>query len=199
MEFIFASGNAHKAAELAELFKGSNLSIVAAPEAIAVEETADFLYGNAEIKARAYYDKFKRPTVADDSGLFVEALPAELGVLTARFGGDSLTALQRCELLLKRMENESERSAFFMCVLCFVLSPTEIYFFEGRLNGQIGKEIVGDTGFGYDPIFYPNDLKHGPLGAQSLAQDEVFKMAHSHRARAVARARSFLTSYIARP
>ncbi len=199
MELIFASSNAHKAEELALLFKGSGLNITSASESISVTETADNLYGNAEIKAQAYFQKYKRPTVADDSGLFVEALPDELGVLTARFGGDQLTPLQRCELLIKRLENETNRSAFFMCVLCFILSPTETFFFEGRLSGFIGKQIIGDQGFGYDPIFYPNDLKEGPLGARSLAQDVEYKMGHSHRARASQRARSFLASYIARP
>ncbi|MBI2521249.1 MAG: non-canonical purine NTP pyrophosphatase [Bdellovibrio sp.] len=199
MELLFASGNAHKAEELALLFEGSSFRIVSAPESVSVAETADNLYGNAEIKAQAYFQKYKRPTVADDSGLFVEALPDELGVMTARFGGEHLSALQRCELLLKRLENETHRNAYFMCVLCFVLSPHETFFFEGRLNGFIGEQVIGEQGFGYDPIFYPNDLKDGPLGARSLAQDVEYKMAHSHRARAAVRARSFLTSYIARP
>ncbi|HAZ12807.1 MAG: hypothetical protein A2X86_04125 [Bdellovibrionales bacterium GWA2_49_15] len=199
MEFIFASGNAHKAEELGLLFKGSSFNIISAPESISVAETANNLYGNAEIKAQAYFQKYKRPTVADDSGLFVDALPDELGVMTARFGGETLTPLQRCELLVKRLEHEINRNAYFMCVLCFIVSPCEIFFFEGRLNGFIGKQIIGDQGFGYDPVFYPNDLKDGPLGARSLAQDVEYKMANSHRARAAGRARSFLTSFIARP
>jgi len=196
MKFIFASGNAHKAKELQELFLGTGIEIIPAPSSMVVEENRDTLFGNAELKAEAYYQKFKMPVVSDDSGLFVASLPNDLGVNTARYGGEGLSAEQRCRLLLKNMAGEGSRDAYFACVLCFVLSPKETFFFEGRLAGAIGHQLLGDGGFGYDPIFLPHELKEGEFGPRSLAQDEQFKMENSHRARAATRAKSFLISYL---
>src|SRR5690606_5134690 len=156
LELILASGNAHKAQEFAELFDPSVLKISAAPEKIEVIEDGDSFQANALLKAQAYYNRFKRPVLADDSGLVVTALPNELGIHSARFGGEGLTDKERYQLLLKRLEAVDEREACFVCQLCFYLSPNEIYFFEGRLRGTIAREPSGENGFGYVPIFVPD-------------------------------------------
>ena len=123
--------------------------------------------------------------MADDSGLNVEALPDELGIRSARFGGEGLNQEQRNELLLSKMEGVSDRRASFHCVLCFYTGPEEIYFFEGVLKGSISHSPLGQKGFGYDPLFIPEGLE------STLAQDNVWKDKHSHRSKACQKAMEF--------
>ena len=138
MELLLASGNAHKAEEFSELFDPKILVVKAAPEKIDVVEDGLTYFENALLKAKAYYDKFKVPVIADDSGLNVQSLPNELGLHSARFGGPGLTDRERAELLLKKMDGVSAREAYFSCVLCVYFSEKEIFYFEGRLNCSIG-------------------------------------------------------------
>jgi len=157
MNFLLASGNNHKAEEFKTLFPDEFISIEAAPLKIEVEETGATYFENAALKAKAYYDRFGKPVMADDSGLNVESLPGELGIYSARFGGEGLNQEQRNELLLKKLDGISDRRASFSCVLCFYLKPEEIYFFEGILKGKISHSPMGLNGFGYDPLFIPDD------------------------------------------
>jgi len=194
-EFILASSNAHKASELQELFilfGGENFKILAANEQLEVEETGLSYNENAFLKASSYYKKFKRPTLADDSGLTVTALADELGLYSARFGGEGLSDSQRCQLLLKKLENfkeKEERHAYFTCCLCLYFSPEEVFFFEGRVLGSIGHELKGEGGFGYDPLFIPQNYDD----KSSLAEILDWKNQNSHRALAVKAACAFLT------
>ncbi len=192
MEFILATSNSHKALEFAELFDPNLIKINAAPKKIDVNETGTSYFENALLKAKAYYDEFKIPVLADDSGLTVEALPDELGIHSARFGGKGLTDRDRAELLLKKLENinAENRSAFFTCVLCFYLAPNEVFYFEGKMNGKIAYNYRGDGGFGYDPVFIPQDY---PNNDQDLTVAEVgnWKNDYSHRALAVKAAIKF--------
>ncbi|EPZ51805.1 non-canonical purine NTP pyrophosphatase, RdgB/HAM1 family [Bacteriovorax sp. BAL6_X] len=185
-EFILATGNAHKADEFAVLFKETNITIKAAAAKLDVVEDGNTFQENALKKAQAYYDEFKIPVVADDSGITVEALPQELGIYSARFGGEDLTDRQRAELLLEKLKDEQNRNAYFTCVLCFYLSPEEIYFFEGRMEGEISNSYIGEGGFGYDPVFCPKAFPD-----QTVAQLEKWKNENSHRAKAVSAAIKF--------
>ncbi len=187
LNFLLASGNQHKAEEFAELFDSQVLSVKASPHKVDVVEDGSSYRENALKKAQAYYDAFKEPVVSDDSGLNVEAIPDDLGIHTARFGGVGLSASQRNQLLLERMEGVEHRSAGFVCVLCFYLSPEEIFFFEGRLKGTIGFEQLGEEGFGYDPVFLPSKVEDG----KSLAQVPDWKQRNSHRALACQSALNF--------
>ncbi len=190
LELILATGNAHKAEEFAELFDKNVISISAAPEKLEVEEDGSTFNENALKKAEAYFQKFGRPVVSDDSGLIVDALPGELGIHTARFGGDGLSATQRNEILLERMKDvpEESRSAYFVCVLCFYLSEKEVFFFEGRMKGKISHHLEGDQGFGYDPLFIPEGAD---LEGQSVATMPEWKNINSHRAVACRHAQKF--------
>jgi XTP/dITP diphosphohydrolase len=190
MELILASGNAHKALEFSELFDSSVIKVSAAPAKLEVDETGTSYFENALIKAKAYYEEFKKPVLADDSGLTVAAIPDELGIYSARFGGAGLTDRDRAELLLKKLAGETNRDAFFTCVLCFYLNEKEIFYFEGRLQGVIGYSYRGETGFGYDPVFIPV----GAEGEQTVAELGYWKNKNSHRALAVALAQKFFAN-----
>jgi len=196
LHLTLATGNSHKCEEFISLQKifsplhdeknedsdlRTRLSLGPASRSIEVDETGTTYFENAFLKASAYYNFVKGPVLADDSGVEVLALPGELGIYSARFGGEGLSDKDRCELLLKKMslvENKEERAATFMCVLCAYLSPEEYYFFEGRVPGYIGLRLEGQSGFGYDPLFFPS--KNPKL--LSYAQDLEWKEKNSHRA-----------------
>lgn len=190
-EFVLASSNAHKAQEFAELFSGK-LSVVPAAKALAVDETGSTYIENAELKARAYYQHFKSPSLADDSGLTVEALPDILGVQSARFLPEAPDYKARCLEILQRLKDvpEQKRQAYFTCVLCFYQSPEEVYFFEGRVQGTIGHEYRGEHGFGYDPIFVP---LRAEADGKTLAELPEWKNLNSHRAKAAWAALKFFS------
>lgn len=192
LEFLLASGNAHKAQEFSGLFDPEVVRISPAPEKIDVTEDGESYAENALKKAKAYFEKFKKPVMADDSGLNVEALPDELGIYSARFGGEGLTDRERAELLLEKLADlePEKRQAFFTCYLCFYFSEDEVYFFEGRLKGRIATELCGEQGFGYDPVFIPEALERNDQ-LKVLAQVPDWKALHSHRASAVAQAGRF--------
>ena len=187
MKLILASGNTHKASEFAELLDKDILEVSAASEKLEVEENGSSYNENAFLKAKAYYDRFQLPVLSDDSGLNVAALPNDLGIHSARFGGEGLDDRARAELLLDRMKNIDNREAFFTCVLCFYLSPQEIFFFEGRLHGKIGHEYIGEHGFGYDPVFHGI----GPHESLTVAQVPDWKHENSHRSKACKSALKF--------
>lgn len=188
MEYILASTNPHKVEELNELLKNSDVKIVAPDTKLDVIEDGDSFRANAQLKAEAYYNKFGKPAVADDSGLVVNALPDLLGIYSARFAPELPDYADKCKKLIELLADKEDRSAYFVCYLCFYKSPSEIYFFEGRVHGEIGTELKGDKGFGYDPVFLPT----GRSG-KSLAEEREWKMTNSHRAKACAEAINFKT------
>ena len=190
IELVLASGNAHKAEEFSELFDPKIVKVKAATKKLDVVEDGLSFFENALLKAQAYYKEFKLPVLADDSGLTVEAIPDELGIHSARFGGDGLNDSDRAHLLLKKMEGKLVRSAFFTCVLCVYLNEKEIFYFEGRMSGNIGYAYRGTTGFGYDPVFIPTDAG----GELTVAELSEWKNKNSHRAIAVSLAQKFFST-----
>lgn len=189
IELILASSNAHKAEEFSELFDSKILTIKPAPKKLEVVEDGLSYFENARLKAEAYYKEFKIPVLADDSGLNVEALPSELGIYSARFGGVDLSDKDRALLLLKKMDGVSNREAFFTCVLCLYLNEKEIFYFEGRMNGRVGYAYRGDGGFGYDPVFIPQEGG----GELTVAELSEWKKKNSHRAVAAQLAQKFFS------
>lgn len=188
-EFVLGSGNLHKTKEFEELFDKNILQIKAAPSKLDVIESGTTYLQNALIKAEAYYQQFKVPVMSDDSGLNVSALPDDLGIYSARFGGPELSDKERAMLLLEKMKDvpDNERDAYFTCVLCFYLAPNEIYFFEGRMVGSIAYNYCGEHGFGYDPVFVPKEL-----GAhKTVAEVPEWKKLNCHRAHACLHAIKF--------
>jgi len=142
-------------------------------------ETKETLEGNAEQKARYVYEKFGYSCFADDTGLEINALDGKPGVYSARYAGESKDSMLNMKKVLKEMKNERNRSARFRTVIALIISG-ETIFFEGLVEGQILHELQGDKGFGYDPIFLPDN--HAQSFAQMNLQE---KNAISHRGKAV--------------
>jgi len=119
-----------------------------------IPETADTFEGNAFLKAKYVYDHYDVSCFSDDSGLVVNALNGGPGVLSARYAGEDKDDDKNMDKVLLNLENSSDRSAYFITVIC-LYDGTSPKYFEGRINGQITKDKIGGNGFGYDPIFRP--------------------------------------------
>ncbi|MFJ9388270.1 RdgB/HAM1 family non-canonical purine NTP pyrophosphatase [Nocardioides sp. NPDC101246] len=147
-----------------------------------VEDAPDF-EGNALIKARAGFKATGLPTVADDSGLCVDALNGMPGVLSARWGGPPKSDARNNELLLAQVSDvpDERRGAHFACAIAFVWDGGEIVV-EGRMDGRILREVRGDGGFGYDVLFVAVDTEDGRTSAELSIEE---KDAISHRGRAL--------------
>ena len=155
MQFVLASHNKKKLAEMSEILSGLGIEITALPEgAPEPEENGETFAENARIKARAAFEYTGLPAIADDSGLAVDALGGAPGVYSARYceGTDK----DRNAFLLKNMENvpDGERSARFVCALSCVLSEDREIAVEGACEGIVLREERGEGGFGYDPLFF---------------------------------------------
>lgn len=177
---VFATQNPNKAREIeAKLGNGFTIiSLGALGITEEIPETAPTLEGNALMKARYVYEKTGRNCFADDTGLEVEALNSEPGVLSARYAGLQKKPADNMHLLLQNLQGQSNRAARFRTVIALIFEGKE-YTFEGIANGQIINEQRGNEGFGYDPIFVPEG--HTRTFAQ-MSLDEKNQL--SHRAKA---------------
>lgn len=192
MEFILASSNKHKVEELNKLFANSRLKISSPREKLEVIEDGATFQENAFKKAKAYFDKFNTPALADDSGLVISARPDILGVKSARYAPEFENYTDKNQRLLEDIASlkDNERSAYFVCYFCFYISDDEVYYFEGRVHGEMALESEPGAGFGYDPVFIPTGH------TKSLAQLSEWKMKNSHRAKASLGAIRFFEGYL---
>lgn len=179
---LIASKNKGKIKEFENMFKGFDINIKTLydydlPE---IEETGNSFFENALIKAKAGYDVSKLPTISDDSGLEVEALNWQPGIYSARFGKSDFDDKARMFYLLDKLKDSKNRNARFKTSLVFYNGESQIKKFEGIWKGIILKEPIGDNGFGYDPVFYDENLK---LSSAQLSPDE--KKLVSHRGKAL--------------
>ena len=175
-----ATRNAGKLAELQALCRGVlELRLLPSdPAPPEVDEDQDSYLGNALKKARAIAAFTGGAALADDSGLEVDALPGELGVRSARYGGPGLDDAGRCARLLAALQGVPQRSARFRCVLVLAQGDAWVSA-EGTLEGEIAHAPRGAGGFGYDPVFV---LRDRGVTLAEIAADE--KNALSHRAAA---------------
>jgi len=161
-KLAIATNNKKKLIEINELFEHneinniqlysiSDLDIVSDPD-----EDGSTLEENALIKAKSLFKKTNIPTIADDTGLFVEALDGKPGVKSARYASDSANDEQNRELLLSELSNSTNRYAHFKTTICY-LDGDGHHFFNGICEGAIAVVEKGNNGFGYDPIFIPNN------------------------------------------
>ena len=186
---VLASANRAKAAELAEILGGSGLGVELLPRPGHVpevlEDAPDFV-GNARLKAHALRDATGEWSLADDSGLEVDALDGAPGVVSARYAGPDATDAANVALLLERLEavgavSPSQRTARFRCVIVLAGPDGEELVAEGVVEGRIIDRRTGDGGFGYDPVFVPNEGDGRTFALMSPAE----KHAVSHRGRAL--------------
>lgn len=177
---VFATHNANKAHEISALLPDS-IKILTLSEINFhddIQETADTLEGNALIKARTIKEATGYDCFADDTGLEVVALGGRPGVHSARYAGEQRSDEANISKLLSELENVEDRSARFRTVIALLLNGEE-YLFEGIVNGKIRTSEYGSNGFGYDPVFEPEDC--GTTFAQQTLEE---KNKRSHRARA---------------
>ena len=151
-----------------------------------IPEQQDTIAGNASQKARYVHDRTGCDCFADDTGLEVEALGGAPGVHSARYATDGHDFAANNELLLRNLEGVGDRRARFRTVISLILDGEE-HLFEGIVEGHIAQCASGSEGFGYDPIFVPEEYD------QSFAElGEEIKNGISHRARAVAKLVEYL-------
>ena len=177
---VVATGNEHKLTEMRAIFgKAYNLiSMKEAGFAGDIDENGDTFAANAAIKAETVARAVNLPVLADDSGLCVDALNGAPGVHSARFAGEHGNDDANNDLLLEKLQNETNRAAAFHCVMALAAPGKETLFSEGVCPGEITRERRGDNHFGYDPLFLYD-------GKMTFAQmDESDKNHVSHRSRA---------------
>ena len=181
---VVATGNAHKLTEIRDIL-GKVLSDV---EFVSLAQLGDFddpeetgttFEANALIKAEAAVAETGFSAIADDSGLVVDALDGEPGVYSARYAGVHGDDAANNAKLLRNLENveDADRTARFMSVVALVRADGIVLSGEGSCEGMIGHELRGDHGFGYDPLFLPNDTPGKTMA--ELTPEE--KNAISHR------------------
>lgn len=191
MKLVFATNNQHKLDEVRKITTGYteivSLSDIDCHDDI--PENANTLEGNALQKARYIKEHFGYDCFADDTGLEVEALDSAPGVYSARYAGPGHDSEANMNKLLHEMEGQTNRKARFRTVIALILDGKE-YLFEGIVNGTIIQEKRGGSGFGYDPLFMPDNY------SQTFAEmgNEV-KNQISHRAEAVKKLTAFLSNY----
>lgn len=180
-KIVVATGNKNKLREIQEIF--SEYEIISQKEAgfdEDVEETGTTFLENAKIKAEAAAKALNCPALADDSGLCVEALGGAPGVYSARFAGEHGNDKANRMLLLQKLEGVADRRAHFHCAVVLAYPDGSFVQAEGRTDGSILFEETGENGFGYDNIFYSDDLE-ASFGVATAEE----KNAVSHRFRAL--------------
>lgn len=195
MRIVLATNNQHKADEISHVLGMDDLEFVTLAEA-GIEsdpvEDADTFEGNARIKAQAARAAAGGIAVmADDSGLEVDALDGAPGVYSSRFAGEDGNDAANNALLLERLKDvpDEDRAARFVCTLVFIDEDGTELVARGSVEGKIGYEERGSEGFGYDPLFFPDEY-NGETTFAEVPQSE--KNAISHRAHALRKMKELL-------
>ena len=190
-KLLIATHNRGKLKELSFLLGGVPFELVSLSDVgieLDVDETGSTLEENATLKAETYARLSGLPTLADDSGLEVEALGGEPGVHSARYAGEGATDEDRIALLLKNLAGYPQPwTARFRCVAAIVRPGQAAELYSGECRGEIITEPRGDNGFGYDPVFLIT--REGKTMAE-LTSDEKNRL--SHRGAAAGKARNAL-------
>lgn len=183
---ILASSNEHKIKEFKEIFSNDRvLSLKDIDYTEEIEENGKTFLENALIKAKtisAYLKKknIDASVIADDSGLCVNALNGMPGIYSARYAGGHGNNKENRNKLLNELKNENDRSAYFLCSLVEYFPDDTYIHVEGKTEGYILKEEIGDTSFGYDCLFFSNDINKCFGKATAEEKNSV-----SHRGRAI--------------
>ncbi len=181
MKIIIATSNLDKVREFQRILEGFKVELSPAPYSVRVSETGRDFIENAILKARAYYREFKMPVLSDDSGLEVDAIGKAPGIFSARFSEDG-SYRSNIERLLGQIKNipEDRLKARFVCAVCLIDDREIIHVAQETCEGYVIKELRGNSGFGYDPIFYYPELKR-TFGELSPEEKDTV----SHRGKAL--------------
>ena len=195
MKIILATHNRYKEKELQKALQGINVEICSLfdfPEVDDIEETGTTLLENSLLKARTVFDITGIPAIADDTGLEVSFLDGAPGVYSARYAGDNVSYQDNVTKLLNELDGvpSEKRSARFRTVVTYIDKNEELWT-EGYIDGIISETIIGDRGFGYDPVFFVPDI--GKTFAE-LSSDEKNKI--SHRGIALQKLRKILLNVL---
>ena len=180
-KIFLASGNPHKIEELKQMIEPLGIGLKSTldfQDAHEVEEDQPDLKGNALKKARYWFKETGIPSLADDTGLEVDALNGAPGVYSARYAGENVTYEDNVEKLLREMDGKSDRKARFRTVIAFLDGSGE-HVFEGICEGTITTQRKGEKGFGYDPVFQPVEFEQT---FAELSAEEKNKISHRGRA-----------------
>ena len=190
MQLVFASNNLNKIKEIQSILKGSisllSLSDIGCHEEI--PETADTIEGNAILKANYVTEKYGYDCFADDTGLEVTALDGAPGVYSARYAGEQKNADDNMNKLLEALKDQADRSAQFKTVIALNIKGRQ-HLFTGIAKGEITFDKTGNHGFGYDPVFLPENYTETFAELSSDIKNKI-----SHRAKATQQLIDFLNS-----
>ena len=188
MKLVFATNNRHKLQEIRDII-GDRVEVLSLNDIDChddIPETANTLQGNALIKARYIHEKYNVDCFADDTGLEVDVLGGEPGVFSARYAGEDCDSEANMKKLLHNLTGEKNRKAQFLTVIALIINGEE-KLFNGIVKGTISEEKMGNSGFGYDPIFIPEGF------SESFAQmSSAMKNSISHRYRATEQLNDYL-------
>jgi XTP/dITP diphosphohydrolase len=192
LQLVCASANPGKVAEIEQLMP-QGVSLLPRPTSVAdVVEDASTLVGNARLKARAIVDATGCPALADDTGLFVDALNGLPGVRTARYAGEEATDADNKEKLLAALENSTARTCRFITAVVVLWPNGDEVVVEGVCEGSIALCETGNSGFGFDALFIPA-AGDGKTFAEMQAEE---KNAMSHRGKAFVELAKVLTNHV---
>lgn len=178
MEICFATGNPHKLEEINEISKGSGIKFVLPPKGFDPVENGNTFEENSLIKAREAAKLSNMMSLADDSGLCVDALNGAPGIYSARYAG---TQSEKIQKILDELKEKDTRSAKFVCVMTLVDKyGNTVKVCRGECPGEISERPSGSNGFGYDPVFLVEDT-----GITMAEMSETVKNQFSHRGRAL--------------
>ena len=193
-EVVLVSHNPHKIVEMQDMLSKfcASVRVLSASQiglTDEIEENGSTFEENALIKAKAVMEVTGQLTLADDSGLEIDALNGEPGIYSSRYLGEDTSYVKKNSVILERLKDvpEEKRSARFVCAVAAAFPDGQTKVIRGTMEGIIGYEIKGENGFGYDPIFYLP--QYGKYSAE-LSSDE--KNAISHRGEALRRIREVL-------
>ncbi|MFA6941390.1 MAG: XTP/dITP diphosphatase [Clostridiaceae bacterium] len=193
MKLIVASNNQHKISEIKKILEKLDMDVVSLKDAgidIEVEEDGKTFEENAYKKAKEVFDIVKDAYVlADDTGLMVDAINGAPGVYSARFSGEGATYEKNNAKLLDLLKDaaDKDRGAKFVCVIVLIMGDSRIVKVRGEIEGRILREPRGENGFGYDPLFYVEEL-----GKTFAEMSDEEKNSVSHRGRALEKLREAL-------
>ncbi len=190
-ELIFFSNNKNKLNEIEIFFRELKINIFSPKDfGINLEprENGRSFADNAKIKSRFGYNKIKIPCFADDSGICIEALNWKPNVLSKNFINSFKNKKDCFNYILKKVKKSGKANAYFQTSVCLTLGHSYHILFEGKVYGEISKNIMGLGGFGFDPIFIPHGSEK-TFGEMSLKQKNLY----SHRSVAIKKLINFIT------